>query len=152
MGRSEDPAIAKVFVMAARGMDLHAAWLRCGSPTSWGNVQRRHKIMELLTDPEETVEVVDGQLSGEMPVNFGVLYDDADADESGSVHQLLTLDDYATSAQAEDGAWVLLADGGKKGSMKKGKQKSSKGAKGLPDVAAMSAAELEALRALLDSY
>ena len=27
--------------VAGRGMDLKAAWERCGKPTSWGNVQRR---------------------------------------------------------------------------------------------------------------
>ena len=55
MGRSEDPAIAKVFVMAARGMDLHAAWLRCGSPTSWGNVQRRFKVIQAVEVLEDII-------------------------------------------------------------------------------------------------
>ena len=43
MGRSETPDVAKVFVLASRGVDLHKAWEKCGSPTTWGNVQRRFK-------------------------------------------------------------------------------------------------------------
>ena len=43
MGRSETPDVAKVFVLASRGMDLQKAWEKCGSPTTWGNVQRRFK-------------------------------------------------------------------------------------------------------------
>ena len=38
MGRIESSDIAKAFVMAARGMDLHAAWVKCGQPGTWGNV------------------------------------------------------------------------------------------------------------------
>ena len=44
MGHGEDPQITKVFLMAGRGMDLHASWLKCGSPTTWGNVQRRFRL------------------------------------------------------------------------------------------------------------
>ena len=40
MGRIESSDIAKAFLMAARGMDLHAAWVKCGQPGTWGNVQR----------------------------------------------------------------------------------------------------------------
>ena len=43
MGRIESSDIAKAFVMAARGMDLHAAWVKCGQPGTWGNVLRRYK-------------------------------------------------------------------------------------------------------------
>ena len=45
MGRTESDDVAKVFVMASRGMDLKRAFEQCGSPTSWGNVQRRFKAM-----------------------------------------------------------------------------------------------------------
>ena len=43
MGRIECSDIAKAFAMAARGMDLHAAWVKCGRPGTWGNIQRRFK-------------------------------------------------------------------------------------------------------------
>jgi len=46
MGRSETPDVAKVFVLASRRMDLHKAWEKCGSPTTWGNVQRRFKAAQ----------------------------------------------------------------------------------------------------------
>ena len=46
MGRSETSGVAKVFVLASRGMDLHKAWEKCGSPTTWGNAQRRFKAAQ----------------------------------------------------------------------------------------------------------
>ena len=46
MGRQENEAVGKVFVMAGRGMDLQKAWERCGKPTTWGNVLRRYKHMK----------------------------------------------------------------------------------------------------------
>jgi hypothetical protein len=41
MARLANHRIEKVFKMAAKGVELHAAWLRCGSPTTWGNVLRK---------------------------------------------------------------------------------------------------------------
>ena len=40
--RTINPDVAKVFKMADRGMDLFKAWEKCGSPTTWGNVQRQY--------------------------------------------------------------------------------------------------------------
>ena len=101
------------------------------------------EIIEVLTDPAKTVEVFDGALSGNMPVNFGVSYDD------GHVEQLLTLDDYATSSSADEGAWVLLV--GEKG-RGKGKGKGEAAAMAKVDLASMSAAQRAALRAQLDAF
>ena len=41
MGRTADPAVAKVLLQHLRGQDLHEAWVQNGSPGTWGNVQRR---------------------------------------------------------------------------------------------------------------
>ena len=40
MGRTADPALERVFLMASRGMDLAAAWSKCGKPTTLGNASR----------------------------------------------------------------------------------------------------------------
>ena len=37
-----DPNIAKVLKLTDRGMELRAAWEKCGSPTTWGNMRRWH--------------------------------------------------------------------------------------------------------------
>jgi hypothetical protein len=42
--RTLNPDVAKVFKLSDRGMDLFKAWEKCGSPTTWGNVQRQYKL------------------------------------------------------------------------------------------------------------
>jgi hypothetical protein len=41
MARLANPRVEKVFKMAAKGVELHATWLKCGRPTTWGNVLRK---------------------------------------------------------------------------------------------------------------
>ena len=45
--RTLNPDVAKVFTLADRGMDLFKAWEKCGSPTTWGNVQRQSMYISL---------------------------------------------------------------------------------------------------------
>jgi hypothetical protein len=52
MGRTADPAVAKVLLQHLRGQDLHAAWVANGSPGSWGNVQRRAKQAQAAAPAE----------------------------------------------------------------------------------------------------
>ena len=40
--RSTNPDVAKVVKLADRGMDLHKACEKCGSPTLWVNVQQQY--------------------------------------------------------------------------------------------------------------
>ena len=46
MPRTMDEDLAKGLTMAGRGMALKAAWEACGSPGSWGNVQRQHRARQ----------------------------------------------------------------------------------------------------------
>jgi hypothetical protein len=49
--RTLNPDVAKVFKLSDRGMDLFKAWEKCGSPTTWGNVQRQYKLRNEASAP-----------------------------------------------------------------------------------------------------
>ena len=75
------------------------------------------KIIGVLKDATDTVTVVEGDLEGERPKNFAIEYED---DER--VKHLLGMDEYAMSADADEGCWCLLGSTGNK-SKGKGKAK-----------------------------
>ena len=91
------------------------------------------RVTEPLDDPDDTVTVIDGALSGEEPKNARVFYFDDDA----CFDHLLKSEDYAPSVDAPDGSWCFLGK-------KSGKQRKAAGRAAI-DLGKLSAGELDAL-------
>lgn len=114
----------------------------------------RGEIVDVLTDPEDTEEVTEGDVTGHMPRNFLVKYEDGEI-----IPHLLTVDDYATSAQEKSG-WCLVVGKAAKAARDRKHGVGGGGGKGKAAakdvspgtaVARMSAEERAAMRAALDA-
>ena len=88
----------------------------------------------------DTAEYAVGDLTGEAPKNFAIEWTDLEVE-----HMLLRAEAYAEDVNAPIGSWCLLVAPPKRTAKSAGKGK----AKALPNVATMTAAEREALRAAL---
>jgi hypothetical protein len=104
-------------------------------------------IESALEDEDDTVQVTEGEMVGYLPLNFFTKYAD---DE---VKHCLQLDDYATSMEAEEGAWCLLAGAPKGKGKGKAPAEASRGKGKAPakvqDVSKMRKEERRQMRAAL---